>query len=342
MNPIRTRLLSQQLLSPQYATAAEVVEYMGAMQAQDYRMMRLAVSLRIKTNSFSGLTSNSDNGLFRQAFDSGDIIRMHLLRMTWQLVSRTWALPITRICYDRNMRSLRGWTKSFGFDPDETTLKHTYSRLENHLQGGHSATLSELCTLLTESGLASDRQQARYLLHYAEIEGVLCNGNLTDKDITYALSVEKAGAPTDIDKNATLAYLARAYFRSHAPATEADFIWWSGLSATECRHAMQLISDELTQIELRSPHIRGHRDTYFLHSTTRTRGGANGSTILLPAYDEYLIGYKSRHISLAPEYAHHAHDSKGIFHPVILTDGIVTGSWKQTPKGVEKWYFNED
>ena len=43
MNPIAIRLLSQQLVAPQYSDPAEVVNYMGAMQAQEYRMMRWAV-----------------------------------------------------------------------------------------------------------------------------------------------------------------------------------------------------------------------------------------------------------------------------------------------------------
>ena len=42
MNPIAVRLLNQQLVAPQYSDPAEVVSYMGAMQAQEYRMMRWA------------------------------------------------------------------------------------------------------------------------------------------------------------------------------------------------------------------------------------------------------------------------------------------------------------
>ena len=34
MNPIAIQLLNQQLISPQLSTPAEVVRYMGAMQAQ--------------------------------------------------------------------------------------------------------------------------------------------------------------------------------------------------------------------------------------------------------------------------------------------------------------------
>ena len=44
MNPIAIRLLNQQLIAPQYSNPAEVVSFMGAMQAQEYRMMRWAES----------------------------------------------------------------------------------------------------------------------------------------------------------------------------------------------------------------------------------------------------------------------------------------------------------
>lgn len=36
MNPIAIRMLSQQLICQQYSSPAEVVSYMGAIQAQDY------------------------------------------------------------------------------------------------------------------------------------------------------------------------------------------------------------------------------------------------------------------------------------------------------------------
>ena len=38
MNPVAIRLLNQQLVAPQFNDPAEVVSYMGAMQAQEYRM----------------------------------------------------------------------------------------------------------------------------------------------------------------------------------------------------------------------------------------------------------------------------------------------------------------
>ena len=83
--PIALRLLNQHLAAPQHTTPEEVVKYMCAMQAQEYRMMRWAVAMRTRRPSHKA---------FKKAFDSGKIVRLHLMRGTWQLVAAEdyWAL----------------------------------------------------------------------------------------------------------------------------------------------------------------------------------------------------------------------------------------------------------
>ena len=54
------------------------------------------------------------------------------------------------------------------------------------------------------------------------------------------------------------------------------------------------------------------------------------TTHLLPAYDQYLIGYKDRSDVLAKEHTSKAFNSHGIFQPVILCDGQIVGNWKRT------------
>jgi hypothetical protein len=71
----------------------------------------------------------------------------------------------------------------------------------------------------------------------------------------------------------------------------------------------------------------------YRHQDARTRGFRRGGVILLPSYDEYLIGYKSRQVSVHPDHSHHAHNQRGIFWPVVLLDGVVVGNWS-TPGGV--------
>ena len=59
MNPIAIRLLNQQLIAPQFSNPAEVVSFMGAMQAQEYHMMRWAESCC----KYSKFTANARNKL---------------------------------------------------------------------------------------------------------------------------------------------------------------------------------------------------------------------------------------------------------------------------------------
>lgn len=98
MNPIAIRLLNQQLFAPQYANPTEVVAHMGAIQAQDYRMMRWAVALR---------TRRPTAKKFEKAYNKGEIIRLHLLRGTWQLIAAEdygWMHALCAPIAEKNVR----------------------------------------------------------------------------------------------------------------------------------------------------------------------------------------------------------------------------------------------
>ncbi len=102
MNPVAIRLLSQQLAAPQYSDPAEVVSYMGAMQAQEY-MMRWAVEMRTRRPSHKA---------FKKAFDNGRIIRLHLMRGTWQLVSVEDYWMMIDLCAPKSIAVTKDWKSS--------------------------------------------------------------------------------------------------------------------------------------------------------------------------------------------------------------------------------------
>ena len=103
MNAAALRLLNQQLVAPQYSDPAEVVSYMGAIQAQEYRMMRWAVAMRTRKPSAKA---------FKEAFDSGRIIRLHLMRGTWQLVAAEDYWMMTDLCAPKAISVTKGWMSS--------------------------------------------------------------------------------------------------------------------------------------------------------------------------------------------------------------------------------------
>ena len=81
---------------------------------------------------------------------------------------------------------------------------------------------------------------------------------------------------------------------------------------------------------------------FISHCDSRTRGFRSGCVHLLPPYDEYLIGYKSRQIVLHPDHSHKAHNNRGIFWPVILLDGEVVGNWSAAAGKVSTIPFRPD
>ena len=102
----KLRLLSQMLLRPQSNDPVEIVRHMGAVQAQDYGAMRWAIGIRMGTPSLKS---------FREAFDSGKIIRTHLNRATWQLIAGEelgWRLTINK---EADIRRLTQWARMQGF-----------------------------------------------------------------------------------------------------------------------------------------------------------------------------------------------------------------------------------
>ena len=85
----RRRLSSQQVTNSECKTAKDIVAWMGAMQAQNYPMAKWAVGIRLPGSTGKAIES---------AISSGEIIRTHLLRPTWHLVSPGniyWMLELT-------------------------------------------------------------------------------------------------------------------------------------------------------------------------------------------------------------------------------------------------------
>jgi len=331
MNPIAIRLLSQQLISPQFRKPEEVVAHMGAMQAQDYRMVRWAVAMRTKCSSNS---SKSSIKAFREAFDGGKIIRMHLLRGTWQLITAEdygWMLELFA---PKAKATLNGWMRANKILIDEKEELAIREILIEKAMECESLTKKDFDCALQEHGITMDDHRLRYHLMLAEYSKTLCSGNLTAKEASYALVEKKIrNISATMERDEMLMLLAKKYFQSHAPATFEDYVWWSGLSAADCRKGMQLLGNEL-----RKESWKGY-DFYLLDSC-RTRGFRKGTVLLLPPYDEYLIGYKTRELVLASHHVPHAHTNNGIFFPVIAKDGIICGNWSPWKKTLQTECFD--
>ena len=309
---IQIRMLNQQLLSPLYQKPQDIVAWQGAMQAQDYNYFRWAIGIRQRIPQIAQLQA---------AFAKAELLRLHLLRCTVQVVSQTdigWLLPL---CKERNLRTLQSWHKSINTSFSESHFQEITQALQELFAGGKSLPRKAIAEQLTSLGLLPDDRLLTSLLVRSEIEGLLCSGVMQGREATWALLSERVPTICSLTPDEALKQLAVKYFRSHSPASLEDFAWWSGLSKTQCRKALTLIANEVEEIKV-------EEETMYLYHNTPDCSDYAGMVLLLPPYDEYLIGYKSRWVALEKKHTAKAHNNFGIFKPIILHEGRVVGNWK--------------
>ena len=282
------RLQNQQLLNPLFCQPKELVSWLGAMQAQNYSMVKWAVGMRLKSATIQTV---------EEALRKGEILRTHVMRPTWHLVAAEdirWMLKLSA----RRIKSANdSFAKGYDLEITDELYAKSYNLLEKILCGNKSLTKQEIAEHFCCSGIlveADNHRMTRFMVR-AEQEGIVCSGEHKGGKYTYALLEERVPPVPEITKDEALARLARSYFRSHAPAVLQDFIWWSGLPVSEAKQAIYLIESELTAEQWNG-------QTWYVHEACRTRGKVSGRLHLLPSYDEYLLGYKDRTDVLPKEH----------------------------------------
>jgi hypothetical protein len=171
-----------------------------------------------------------------------------------------------------------------------------------------------------------DSSQMYHIVAGAEANGIVCSGALCGKNQTYALLEKRVPAAKPLTKDESLAKLARIYFTGHAPATLHDFVWWSGLPIGEARRGLESVQADFLSETIDEPK--------YWTSNIDIRPPVDDNTLhLLPAFDEYIVGYKDRTAVLTSEDHRKAVSSNGVFRPVVIKNGRVIGLWKKAGSG---------
>jgi hypothetical protein len=303
------RLVNQHLAGTKFTSAKEIVAWLGALQAQDYAMSKWAVGVRLP-----GSTDKS----VEAAMDRGEIIRTHVMRPTWHLVSADdlrWMLELTAPQIRAGMRSRH---KELGLT--DAILSRSRKILEQTLRDGNHSTREELIPLLNQAGIRTDENRASHIFASAELDGLICSGAVKGGKQTFSLLEERVPPAQPLGREEALATLAKRYFSSHGPATWEDFNWWSGLSVGDSKRAL-----DLERSDLASETVEGK--AYWL---VENQVKLKDSAFLLPAFDEFIISYKDRSATITSENHKRAVSSNGMFYPTIVIDGRTVGLWKRT------------
>ena len=317
MDIAHQRLHNQHLLGRRLQRPQDVVQWLTAVQAQDYPGAKWALAQR--TN---GVTDADIDA----AFSAGAFLRTHVMRPTWHFVMPDdirWMLALTAPRIKRTMASYDP-----ALDLDEATYARTNKVLEKALRNGEHLTRTELGQALNAAGISGDTRRLAHIVMRAELEAIICSGALRGKQQTYALLADRAPTARTLARDEALAELIRRYFTSHGPALPQDFAWWSGLTVADANAGI-----EMTRRDLTSETVNGK--TYWFSRDRSAPSPRTGTTAhLLPNYDEYLIAYRDRSAFFHPSNL--GRDAKflsGVLsRHLIVVDGQVIGGWHSTTK----------
>lgn len=308
------RLINQQIADNKFKNPGDVVNWMGAMQAQDLGMAKWAVGLRIPISS---------EKIIEEAINEAEIIRTHLFRPTWHFVSPDDIYQLLELTRPQIKSTMSYGDKHFGLT--KSVCSKSNKVIEKSLTRQKQLTREEIKAEIEKAGIDTGSNRLSHLLFRAELEEIICSGKVIGNKQTYALLSERVPNKKIFIKEETLGLLAKKYFTSHSPATIKDFIWWSGLSVTDAKAGLETVKSDLFSETINS-------ETYWFHNNSKDINQLNNSTFLLPAFDEFLISYRDRSAALLVGQNKNTISSNGIFRPVIVINGKVRGIWKRIIK----------
>ncbi|MEV6652562.1 winged helix DNA-binding domain-containing protein [Streptomyces sp. NPDC051219] len=287
-------------------TVASVLDRVLAVQAQD--LTASALGLRVRAR---GLTADD---VHRATDIERTAVRGWFMRGTLQLVPAAdarWLLalfgPVFLALAARRFRELA---------LDEALCERAEQLITEAVGKEGPLTRAQVTDRLTTLGVEPKGQSAFHLIRRAALTGRICHGPQRDGEATFVLLDDwlSATGPLPFTGAAAETELARRYRAAHGPATVHDFAHWSGLRTRTCKSAWAAARD------IARPAVAA---------------GEQPDVRLLPAYDNYLVGYRGRELSVPAEHERRVWPGGGQIRPTVMVDGWAVGTWSGGRRGTD-------
>lgn len=313
---VRRRLRTQRVSATTFTRPEQVVAWLGATQAQDYLGALWAIGLR---------TTDAHERDVERALDERRIVRSWPMRGTLHFLAAADARWMIELLAPRAAASAAKRLRDLGID--DPVLSRARRALVEELEGGRQLTRPAAYRVLDRARIPAEGQRGLHVLWRLAHEGLVCFGPRQGKQQTFVLLEEWLPAARRLPRDEALAELARRYFTGHGPATEQDFAWWSGMTLTDARRAIDLAGKAVEQ-EL----IAGQRYWFGPSSARAESAPLDSRAHVLPAFDELLVGYADRSAAIDPAHASRV-GAFEILGPVVILEGRLVATWKRRLAG---------
>ncbi len=291
------------------ASALDVARELGALQAQDYSSGVWSLGVR------SGLTREE----IERAVLDREIVRTWPMRGTIHWVPAEDARWMCELLAARVLGSVQTRHRELGLDEQDTARARDL--FEQHLTEPMSR--PDVVALLARAGIDSSGQRAYHLVGYHCMTGLLCQGPLIGKQPSFVLIDAWVPTSRQPSREEAMATIVERYVRSHGPVTEKDVAGWVAGTLGFAREALALLGDRIVRDEVDG-------QTWLTHVDARPAPNGPTGVHLLPQWDEFLLGYKSRDVTLPDEHVARVVPGRNmVFQPTLVVDGEVAGIWKR-------------
>lgn len=322
----RATLARQLLLGREDVPVPEAVRRAGALQAQEPASPYLALWNRV---------AGFDPAELDDAFESGEVVRATLMRITLHAVHRDDWAAFHRAVTDPLRRSRLGdrrfaparLTPSQADEVRDALLAFTAEpRTQDEILG-------ELARVLDEERAPAAWFALRTLapLHHVPTGPPWAYSPRTRRYRSGAPTAANSAPPGD---DPATVHLLRRYLAAFGPASEADFAQFTMLRRAFTGAAVAALRDEL--VVLQGPDGAELLD---LPDAPRPDPGTPAPPRLLGMWESLVLAHRDRRRVIADEHRAHVIRRNGDTLPTVLVDGRVVGVWRATADGIEATAF---
>ncbi len=302
-----------QLITSTHTTAADLVKWFGAIQAQDHGQALWNIGSKI----------NHTKSQVDAAIASGTIIRTWSLRGTLQFHAAEEVSAYLHLVAPKFIRSIASRYRDLNLD--EPLLNKCIKLFEKALHKNHQLTREAMQQVLMQHQIDASGLRLAHILQYAAMKQSICFGPRKNNEYTFELLSEKTTVHPGIDREQQLLKLLNSYFQSHAPASLLDFLWWSGLTLQEVKPLLNSNDFAFTAIS-----VDGH--AYYVPNAQTVFTSTKNKVFLLAGFDDFLLAYRDRSRLVDEPYTPLVFTKNGLFNPALLINGKIAGVWKRTFK----------
>ncbi len=350
------RIVAQRLAGPKLKEPADVVRWLGCMQAQHLPGALHSVALRCGPQRASIVGTevtpsapprSAAAGPVPKAPRAADMLNDATVVRTWPMRGTLHLCPAQDVGWMTSLTRDALWRRSAArraqLGVDEAMLERAWQIVFPVLSEVGRLSRAQLLELWAPYGLTEVPQRGFHLIVALAQNGLLCQGPLSrrpdgsssDSEQDFVACADWIASPRVLAPDQAIASWLRTFVLSHGPVTVKDAQRWTGLTTGQVRMGLAAIDDELATCSLApgTPSASTGRATYYYDPAlpdllAEHRAQAEG-LLALPGFDELVLGYADRSCTVPVEHAQAVvPGGNGVFKPTLVHAGRAVGTWR--------------